>query len=702
MGASIEPTIAISPASPRVVTWRSLLLGLVGVVFVCGLTPYNDYVVGNTYLVGNFLPIGLLLYFMLFIMAINAPLRWLSPRHALGGGELSAALVMVLVSCAIPSSGLMRYLPSVLVNIWNNSAANGDYQRLLRQLNLPDWIFPTMAGKDVLAKASDPVVRDFVGRTWVEQNTWSAHWNAVPWAAWLTPALTWGALMACIWGALLFLSVIVRRQWVENERLAFPLATVYLNLIEEPEKGKLVNKLLRSRLFWMAFGAVFFIHGFNALHVYNTKLWPEIPISFNFWNLFTSPPWNFTEWGFRSSMIYFSIVGIVFFLQSKVAFSLWFTYILLQLVKMSLGTYQAELTYAMQQDQMLGGYTVFACIILWIGRHHWALVVRQMFFRARPTDPQGRYLPYSLAGWGLVVCLLGIVLWLKLAGATVMGAVVLVLMLFLLYLVVARILAETGLIFIQALMSPTRPWLYMLNSLPGTTSAQTSQQSYFLSNVIGLIQVHDQRESMAGFLPQALRITDKAYDQGQRKGTPGLGLILSLILAMGVGFLVSGASMLYVEYNHASTLGKHPENPINNYPGNSALNGTVMDPSVRYLDGIGPSENHNRWKSLVTGAGITSFLGIMRLRFVNWPLHPVGYLLVYSYPMQKIWFSIMIGWLAKMFIVRFGGSTLYRQSLPFFFGLIVGEAGAAAFWLIVSLLLNAAGLPFRPISLLPG
>ena len=32
--------------------------------------------------------------------------------------------------------------------------------------------------------------------------------------------------------------VVLRRQWVENERLQFPLVTVYMSLIESPAPGK--------------------------------------------------------------------------------------------------------------------------------------------------------------------------------------------------------------------------------------------------------------------------------------------------------------------------------------------------------------------------------------------------------------------------------------------------------------------------------
>ena len=43
------------------VNLRSIALGLFGVIFICALTPYNDWAVFNTYFVGNYLPVGLLM-----------------------------------------------------------------------------------------------------------------------------------------------------------------------------------------------------------------------------------------------------------------------------------------------------------------------------------------------------------------------------------------------------------------------------------------------------------------------------------------------------------------------------------------------------------------------------------------------------------------------------------------------------------------
>ena len=55
----------------------------------------------------------------------------------------------------------------------------------------------------------------------------------------------------------------------------------------------------------------------------------------------------------------------------------------------------------------------------------------------------------------------------------------------------------------------------------------------------------------------------------------------------------------------------------------------------------------------------------------------------------------------KVLIVNFGGPGLFRSAKSFFIGLILGEVGAAALWLVVSLLLNAMGMDYRTVNLMP-
>jgi hypothetical protein len=78
---------------------------------------------------------------------------------------------------------------------------------------------------------------------------------------------------------------------------------------------------------------------------------------------------------------------------------------------------------------------------------------------------------------------------------------------------------------------------------------------------------------------------------------------------------------------------------------------------------------------LFMGFGLltTLLLMLMRMRFLWWPFHPVGYAISGSWSMNLIWFQMLISSAAKWVILRHGGIKLYRQSIPFFLGLILGE-----------------------------
>jgi len=694
----------------RALNVRSVLLGLLGVLFICGLTPYNDFVLANTFLVGNFMPVGLLLFFGAVVMLVNAPLwRW-RPRWAFGTGELAVAMGMTLVSCTLPSSGLMRYLPAHLANVHYHADANVDYARVVADLNLPEWAFPTFEGTSTSDIAKDDVVKYYRNRIPLgEEGAWGRIFRA-----WVRPAIGWGALLACIYGAVLFASVIVRRQWVENERLAFPLASVYLSLIEAPAPGRSFNALFRNWGFWIAAASVFTIHAFNGLHRYDAEHWPELPISFDLGNLFTSPPWSYMTWGFKSQTLYFCVIGFAFFIQSNVAFSLWFFYaVLLQLTVVQFAAFGGDFnSSARQTDLWLGALIPFAMTVLWIGRGQWAVVWRQMIRRGRADDPRGRYLPYALAGWGLLACLAGTVAWLLAVGVTFAGAVVIVAMLGLFYLVLARIVAETGLIFVQLSIPLDRPWVYALQDLPASMATRPTGPTSFWSGMIGGTLAHDVREALPPFAIHALRVTDMAAfddakdDGGGRGGKTsrghGYGVFATLVLALIVGFLVAGASTLWAEYSYGSTLDRQPQSPLNGYGVNATPNSQILGPTLNFQPpNNGPKESHSHPLYLAIGAGVSGALSLLRLRYLNWPLHPIGLLTCFSYPAQRIWFSIFLGWLAKVIIVRFGGSDMFKRARPLFIGLILGEAAAASFWLIVSIIRNSMGYSYEAINLLP-
>jgi len=704
MSLDLMPQPAPSTPAPLLtqqrppVNIRSVILGLIGVVFINALAPFNNSVLNNTDIVGNFLPTGLLLFVMLFVILINAPLYRFAPRYAYGSGELAVALGMILVSCALPFVGLMRYLPGNLVGLFYYAAQRSEYADFLRSAHLPDWLFPTYASSDVVQRGNDPVVQQYVGRALADSDTFTAHFRAVPWHAWLRPTITWGIFLVGLFGSIVCMMVVLRRQWVENERLQFPLATVYMSLIEAPAPGNALNPLFRNRLFWIAFSAVAFIHLFNGLGSYYPRYIPPIPLSYNIGGILSEEPWRYCEWDFMFQRIYFTIIGLAMFMQTRTAFSLWFIFVLVQVARMVTGMRQTEISELMTFDQLFGAVIVFGGIILYIARQHLLAVFRQMFGPGRPDDPRGRYLPYRLAGWGFISCQLILILWLIAAGTTIVGALVIIGMLMLLFLILARIVADTGMIYPLIPVPVAHPFDVAASSFPALPHTSTS--NYFFARLFSGILTHDTRQSLSPYAQHAMAVTDRAAYSHTNDWRKAIRFIGALILALAVAYLVSGAATLYVEYAYAATLDRSNASPINPWSSHTLVQYIVMDPAVTYTAG-GQAVSHNRILQIGIGAAITAALGVLRLNVAAWPLHPVGFLLCYTWGLRQIWFSIFLGWLIKTIVVHFGGARMFSRAQPFFLGLIYGEVLAAAFWLVTSLVLWFLGFEYRAVILLP-
>ncbi len=695
----VQPSLL--PQARRAVTWRSVLLGLIGVVSICALSPYNDWVVSNTFLVGNFMPVGLLLYIGILTILVNAPLlRW-APRVALSPQELTVAVAMVLIVCGLPGAGLMRYLPTQLAGIWYWGGQVPDTASYLKSLNLPDWMFPAFSSTDPAERGNSAVVQNYYGQIPQAGDTFWSRFMAVPWSLWAHPAIAWGLFTLGLLGAILCLLLIVRRQWTENERLPFPLAGIFTAMIEQPAPGRALNPLFRSTSFWVAFAIVFLIHGMNALNQYQPQFFPKIPISYNMNSLFTNEPWVYLGPLAKSATLYFCIVGMCYFLSSQISLSIWLFCLIYHAQLMIAGVYRTELTNPMKNDQFWGALLPYALSIIWIGRTHWATVIRQMFRGTRAGESYGRYFPYPLLGWALVGFVTLSVIFLCAAGASIAGAIICVGLLLTLHLCVARIVAETGIPFVGLGGSVDRPFLAMLGA--GGHGLRTSNRNYFLTQMIGSIYCTDIRESNAVYMSHAYRLGDDMFEDppaksGWRRTLP---FTMCLVLALVVGYFVAGTSKLYSEYTYYVSLDDSQHWPLDSYAADGNVTNNTLLRSTQYALPTGPPESHSRLMHVGIGMVVSLVLAVARLKSVNFPLHPVGFLLCYTYPVNKIWFSVLVGWLVKTLIVKFAGSSGYHRCRPFFIGLILGEAGAAAFWLIMALVLNALGLSFKAILLLP-
>jgi len=82
---------------------------------------------------------------------------------------------------------------------------------------------------------------------------------------------------------------------------------------------------------------------------------------------------------------------------------------------------------------------------------------------------------------------------------------------------------------------------------------------------------------------------------------------------------------------------------------------------------------------VILGFFIMGFLMFMRNRFGWWPLHPIGFPFAMSEPIMRFWFSICIGWLLKLIILKYGGVKVFNRLKPVFLGLIIGSVVGGGF-----------------------
>ncbi len=129
-------------------------------------------------------------------------------------------------------------------------------------------------------------------------------------------------------------------------------------------------------------------------------------------------------------------------------------------------------------------------------------------------------------------------------------------------------------------------------------------------------------------------------------------------------------------------------------------------PGVHYYGGIYFNSYLSRWlthpettdfttiTAMLLGLIFTIFLSIMRLRFIGWQLHPVGYALSGSWTMNLVWFVFLATWIIKFFILKYGGLATYRRVIPIFLGLILGEFIVGSIWTIVGIIFDIPSYAF--------
>ncbi|MEX0775989.1 MAG: DUF6785 family protein [Phycisphaeraceae bacterium] len=308
----------------------------------------------------------------------------------------------------------------------------------------------------------------------------------VPWSRWLPTLLLWGGVVLCLSAVVLCLSLIVHPQWSQRELLQYPIAK-FVGLISAREPGDLLPGVMRSRLFWGGLMTVLAIHLLNGLHAWFPVV-PEVYLSFDFGPLRQLFP-NANRVPLANALffprIFIAMVAFAFMLNQSVSFTMGISHVLFLMFGAVMLSYGAPVSYDRFSPNSMnllrfGAFLGAALIMLYTGRRYYANVVVSALGGARHSDTPSWSVAAARWTGPLLVITIGL---LASAGMSVLLACVLVSLCLLIWLVLARMVAETGIVFISGPFLP----LGVLPALVGYAALGPTQ--VILLGIAGILLV---------------------------------------------------------------------------------------------------------------------------------------------------------------------------------------------------------------------
>jgi hypothetical protein len=619
------PTADSTPAS---VTPRAVCLGVVSIVAVVFFIHWAELVLGgsrgHTAMANTSIPVGAFTS-LVALLALSRLLGRLAPRLRLTESELVVVYCMTAVASVLASSGAIHFIVPAIAAPYHFASAENNWETLFYRY-IPGWIGPT--DERLLNRFFDG------GET-------------VPVSIWLGPSVVWCGFILAWALCSLSMAAIVRRQWVDSERLTFP--TVYVPLSMTAEDGA----FWRNKLAWIGIAVPFLIGTLNTLNL-NFPSIPKLEVrNIDLSSSFKDQPWN--AMGGLSVSFYPFVVGIAFLLSSEVTFSCWFFFLMTKLVRVmgavfgisNWGTTSTS-RFPFEDQQGAGAFLALTILALWIGRKELRKAVSAAFQWGREQEEDTPRWPV----WGFLATLGAMLAFCRAAGMS-WGIPVALLGLSLAYLVAAtRIRAETG-----------NAWLFGPRIDPQTLVVTTlgsrniMPQDLTIMAYLSSIASFDLRCVTMPHQLDALKIAEARHiPRGKLTWALALGLAIGIPVAFWGALLVwHDIGALSKADTWRTLMGKAPFDRLQGY---------LVAPQPPDLLGL-----------VFVGAGLlfTIFLFAMRSSLTAWPFHPVGYAIANTGSMRNQWFPFLLAWVAKTTILRYGGPQLYRQVLPFFLGLVVGD-----------------------------
>ncbi len=447
---------------------------------------------------------------------------------------------------------------------------------------------------------------------------------------WFPFITSWTVLVSLVGGAMLCINSLMREQWNQREKLAFPIIQVPMEIVR---MGGGTSKMIQSPFFRFSFLAMAAIDLLNGFHFFYPNL-PFVNLRFigDLHQYTTSPPLNSIGWTPIGIFPFMAVIG--FFMPTDLLFSCLFFFFFrkfTQIFTYAIGYTDSAGTFGggglvpgppYFSEQSWGAFLGLFFSAAIVARPYLKEVWRGILKNERPPDQislRGAFLGLifcvlGLCGIGFVI---GIPLWMMTFSVV----------LFLLFsIALTRLRAQLGAPSHEmAFMGPNQ----VLVDLAGTGNLSTAGISRMVTTLLFFNRIHRTHP-----MPHQL----EAMKMGEGAKINGKTLFFAILLAMVLGSILGHCLYIYRGYHFAAPRSW----------GEST--GTVEGLLEKYRP-----PNLVAILFLILGFGMVVGLDFVRFRFPGFPLHPAGYALAMNFGLDYFWFGLMIVWLIKLFVERYYG-----------------------------------------------
>ena len=627
-----------SSTTTEVISKKAIIVGLVLVVV-------NAYWVGIAselwYAVYTLVsPFSNAVFTLVVLIALNVFLRKFSPRIAFTPAELLLIYIMVTMVSTISGHAMMAILMGTLAHPFWFATPENEWAQLFLH-HIPEWL--TVHDSEWLA-----------GYYEGESSIYFQEHLRI----WVKPILIWSSFIFLLYGSLLCLGLLLRKQWMEREKLSFPLTQLPLQMVTN-------RKFFLSRALWIGFGIAALLRVMGGLHDLFPVI-PTFPTSFRLDRYITERPWNAV--GYVSMSFNLAIVGLTYFMPLDLAFSTWFFFWLTRaerVIASALGLTNIGKLYL--NERASGAWVGIAVLTIWMGRRHFIRFFKHLV-GVEQGDDVNEPSSYRTTAILTVLSIVGVFGFCYLAGMSLWVIAVFYLLFVAFAIAIGRVRAELGPPYHEVIGINPRG---MMVNMFGTRNLGASNLTImtFLYAFNRCNRSHPMPNQV-----ESLRI-------GDRGGIPGKTLVLCMALAIGIGAVATFWTYLQVGYQygvlarcegHVGHFGWESFNPLQSwlqYPKE------VNYPAITFMSG---------------GFLFVFLLHFLRTHLMWWTLHPSGYVLSGASwgGLIYFWFPVMVSWLIKFMILKFSGWQAYRRAIPFFLGLVLGDFIPRSVLSLISFVLN--------------